>query len=368
MGKSSTPSVTPTSTLTGSQQNFLSDLLGYVEGAKSGGGVNQVGIGVTPYGGQLTPAAQPLQTGSWDLVQQMLQGNAPGQTQAQNVETSIAQPWDPTFATNEWTQAIQAPAMQNWNQNLLPSILEKYAGSNAAGGGNAAKAVTDEAVNLQTGLESNLASTLLSDKTTSNNQALTAGSDLYGNLSQILTGASGGGTQQYGVQSSADTAAQQNWSTGQPYNNPWLSMGLGGTSVNALENVVSPSIGQEMAGMEMGTAQSTLAPCCFIFTEANGGTLDPIAREYRDALMTPRNRRGYYRLAEKLVPWMRKSKLIAAAVKGCMVNPMMKAGKWYRDRKGVFPAPSLAAGFFWLAVYDVLGSGGQFKRSNGELI
>jgi hypothetical protein len=113
-------------------------------------------------------------------------------------------------------------------------------------------------------------------------------------------------------------------------------------------------------------AASSGGGCCFIFIEANGGTLDPLVREYRDDLMTPRNRRGYYRLADKLVPWMRKNKLARKAVEWCMVNPMMKAGRWYKER-GRFPAFSLLTGFFWLTVYDLMGIG-AYQRKTGELI
>ena len=315
MGKSSSPTVTPTSTLTGGQKQFLNSLMGYIDGT-SGGGTNQVGQGVTPYSGQLTPGAQSLQQGEWGLVQQMLSGNAPGQVQANAVDTSLAKPWDPTQATQEWTKAIQDPAMQNWNQNLLPSILEKYAGQGAAGGGNAAKTVTDQATQLQTGLESNLASTLMSDKTTSNNQALTASNDMYTQLQQILSGASGGGAEQYNVQNAQDTALQKNWSSAQAYNNPWLNIGMGGEGVNAIENIVTPSImpslvgaggtlgaASMMSGGSGGFANSALGSlgCCFIFIAANGGVLHPIVRKYRDEHMTEQNRRGYYRIDRKSV-------------------------------------------------------------------
>ena len=349
--------------------------MGYITG-KTEGSTNQVGTGVAPYSGQLTPGAQPLQSGEWSMENQMLQGNAPGQAQATAVDTSLAKPWDPTEATQEWTKAIQDPAMQNWNQNLLPSILEKYAGADAAGGGNAAKTVTDQAMQLQTGLESNLASTLLSDKSTSNSQALGASQDIYSHLQQILSGASGGGSEQYNVGQAQDTALQKNWETAQPYNNPWLSLGTGGENVTAMQNIVTPnqsilpaaiSAGASVAPSLISTVAPMLAGCCFIFIAANDGVLHPIVRRYRDEHMTEQNRRGYYKLSDWLVPKMKKHKLVYHAVRFLMTEPMTSYGKWFygASTRGEKFRP-LAK--FWLKVFDWMGRGKRYVRSNGEVI
>ena len=229
---SSSPTVTKTSNLTAGQKKYLNTLMDYV--------TPQIGQGVASYSGELTPSANTTQTGEWNLANQMLSGTAPGQAQATSTETALAKAWDPTEATAEWKKAIEAPTLQTWNDTTLPSILEKFAGSNAAGGGNAAKTVTQEATKLQTGLESNLASTLLSDKSTSNAQALTASNQLYSQLQDTLSAASTAGTEKYNVGQAADTAAQKNWSSSQAYNNPWLQLASGGLNTNALTNIVTP--------------------------------------------------------------------------------------------------------------------------------
>lgn len=106
--------------------------------------------------------------------------------------------------------------------------------------------------------------------------------------------------------------------------------------------------------------------CCFIFIEANGGTLNPVVRRYRDEHMNERNRRGYYRLADKLVPLMQKYKIIYHATRFLMTEPMTCYGKYFYglNRAGKMFKP-LAK--FWLGVFNRLGYG-KYTRSNGEVI
>lgn len=107
--------------------------------------------------------------------------------------------------------------------------------------------------------------------------------------------------------------------------------------------------------------------CCFIFLEENDGILDSVARRARDELMTPKNRRGYYKLSEVLVPLMRKYNSVKFAVRWGMVKPMLMAGKWkYGQNKiGKLCAP---IAHFWLGIFDYLGGDHPFRRENGEVV
>jgi hypothetical protein len=107
--------------------------------------------------------------------------------------------------------------------------------------------------------------------------------------------------------------------------------------------------------------------CCFIFIEADDGVLHRIARRARDELMTPKNRRGYYKLSEVLVPLMRKSPVVKFLVKWGMVNPMISFGKWkYGENKiGKLFKP---VADFWFNTFDYLGGDHPFKRENGEMV
>lgn len=109
--------------------------------------------------------------------------------------------------------------------------------------------------------------------------------------------------------------------------------------------------------------------CCFIFLEARygNGTMDKVVRRYRDENMTVRNCRGYYRMAEVLVPLMRKYPLAKLAVRLLMTDPLVSYGKWYygEGRIGWIFAPVKT---FWLGVFDLVGGDHEFIRENGEVV
>jgi hypothetical protein len=120
-------------------------------------------------------------------------------------------------------------------------------------------------------------------------------------------------------------------------------------------------------GQGIGMIASKFIPCCWIFLASTGGHLDPVVRRYRDEHVTERNRRGYYRLAEWIVPKMQGSRVVRSLVKWGMVEPMTSYGRWHYGigRIGVLFAPVAK---FWLGVYSLLGLGRPIVRSNGEVI
>lgn len=99
--------------------------------------------------------------------------------------------------------------------------------------------------------------------------------------------------------------------------------------------------------------------CCFIFAAA--GPLHPVVRRYRDEHMTTRNRRGYCWLADRLVPMMESSPVVLWLVRRLMTDPMTRFGEWYygQSKTGWLCAPFTA---FWMAVYNVLGMRGPYRR------
>lgn len=109
--------------------------------------------------------------------------------------------------------------------------------------------------------------------------------------------------------------------------------------------------------------------CCFIMLEARygDGTMDNVVRRYRDEYMTDRNRRGYYKLAEVLVPLMRKSKVFKWIVTKTFADPLVSYGKYYygENKHGVIFAPVKS---FWMKVFDVIGGDTEFIRENGEVV
>lgn len=109
--------------------------------------------------------------------------------------------------------------------------------------------------------------------------------------------------------------------------------------------------------------------CCFIMLEARygNGVMDEVVRRYRDEHVTPRNRRGYYKLAEVFVPLMRKSKLFKFAVSKLFADPLVSFAKWYygQNKHGWVFKPVEG---FWMNVFDLLGEDVPFIRENGEVV
>lgn len=123
--------------------------------------------------------------------------------------------------------------------------------------------------------------------------------------------------------------------------------------------VMSPVLGSQ--ANKQGAAMSAIGNiCCFIFI-AGHGYLHPIVRKYRDLKMNRQNRRGYYWLSDRLVPWMSNIKYIKTLVNLLMVKPMTSYGKYYFgiNRIGVIFIPITA---FWLLTYSMLGHRPPYRR------
>lgn len=120
------------------------------------------------------------------------------------------------------------------------------------------------------------------------------------------------------------------------------------------------------AQVEAAEAQDS-GLCCFIFLEADDGVLHRIARRARDEMMTPRNRRGYYKLSEVFVPLMRKSSVFKFIVKWTMVRPMISFGK-FKYNEGRVGRLFKPVADFWFSIFEYLGQDHPFKRENGELV
>lgn len=118
-----------------------------------------------------------------------------------------------------------------------------------------------------------------------------------------------------------------------------------------------------------GGAGGGAGGCCFIMLEARygDGTMDAVVRRYRDEHITDRNKRGYYKLAEVLVPLMRESKLFKFLVAKTFADPLVSYGKWHygQNKHGWIFKPVQK---FWMKVFNVLGTDTKFIRENGQTV
>jgi hypothetical protein len=131
--------------------------------------------------------------------------------------------------------------------------------------------------------------------------------------------------------------------------------------------------GSAAAGIGAGLALAFL--CCWIFMEVYGKELDEIVRRYRNEKMTLRNRRGYYRMSEFLIPLMRKSWVLKQIVRYGFCEPLLAYGRWYYAHEVRTPSIWRHLGWVfapvkavWMTTLDVLGGSKEFVRANGEAI
>jgi len=132
------------------------------------------------------------------------------------------------------------------------------------------------------------------------------------------------------------------------------------------------TVGHIVSGIAKAVSSvvKVISKCCFIMLESRygDGTMDEVVRRYRDEKMTERNRRGYYKVAEVLVPMMRKSKVVKWLVAKTMTDPLVSYGKYYygKNKHGWIFKPVEK---FWMWVFDTVGEENvQFIRENGEII
>jgi len=156
-------------------------------------------------------------------------------------------------------------------------------------------------------------------------------------------------------------------------------------AVNAVNGLIGGGGGSQNAEGEGGGGGGLLSSlCCFsaaavpavgadlgarevVAACALGALLVPGAvREFRDQHAPLVVKRGYYRLAEKLVPRMRRPR-VHALVRGLMVEPLTRYARWRMRGEGMGWVCWPAA-VFWFSAFTVLGVGGSMRRSNGEIV
>ena len=143
-------------------------------------------------------------------------------------------------------------------------------------------------------------------------------------------------------------------------------LGVRGQDIGGLSELIGLSMPQIVAGQKSKQFGAQAGLCCFIFIEAHGSLLD-IVRRYRDEHMTEKNRRGYYKVADKIVPIMKRSKAFKLLIRLVMTAPMVSYGKYYYG-KGKIGLAFKPVAKLWLGMFDWIGGDTPYIRKNGEVI
>ena len=121
-----------------------------------------------------------------------------------------------------------------------------------------------------------------------------------------------------------------------------------------------------LAAAEASKPSQSNSGCCWIMLEARygDGTMDLVVRKYRDEHMTDRNKRGYYKFAEVIVPLMRRYKAVQKLIEWTFGDPLVKYGGWYYgDNKWGWIFTPIKS--FWMGLFNVIGKETEFIRKWG---
>lgn len=170
--------------------------------------------------------------------------------------------------------------------------------------------------------------------------------------------------------------------------------GMGGTEVG---NSSPTGIGAETGGTGMGVGMGGGSACCFITLESpqsnvymagivamlltlsfigrqSDDTMNGVVRRYRDEALTQRQRRGYYKISERLYSGMCGFSPMAGLVRLCMTLPMVHHMSAHfgrpqgRASRFVAMTASRWVTKAWLAAFHVIGGTRPFVRRNGETV
>lgn len=144
--------------------------------------------------------------------------------------------------------------------------------------------------------------------------------------------------------------------------------GMEGASRSQTAGYAADTQANAAKGTAYVQAMSQMMPkspnCCFIFLAAEG-VLDPVVRKYRNEFATVKMVRGYCRLADVLVPLMKKSKIVKYIIQYTMTKPLTCYGRFHYgyNKLGFIFYPVRN---FWFSVFKHLGNIPYYIRHNTE--
>ena len=133
-------------------------------------------------------------------------------------------------------------------------------------------------------------------------------------------------------------------------------------------------------GWKAKTAKNVLDPVGFVAekagciivtvcTDRNSPEVN-LTREYRDKFMTPEQLRGYYMIAEKVVPWINRSRIIKYLVKRLLVDRLVEYGEFVLGKTKIIPSfiSCLITDWFMDKCERKGKTVQSFIRNNGEVV
>lgn len=207
--------------------------------------------------GEMPPGASQLQEQLFGALSGGETGGAGSAIQAgsEYLDRLLSQDYDPTAGQEYWEQAFQKPMMQQWEQEIMPSIAEKYGGAGAISSSGFNRAMGQAGANMQTQLGGQLADVLYQGQQAHKGRQL-QGAGLSQQLAGLL-GQAGGEQRNIGL---------QQWESQQPWGNPWLNFLPLALGTRAFENYAQQPYQQ---ASPWGSAMSSLGTLGSLYAYKN---------------------------------------------------------------------------------------------------
>jgi hypothetical protein len=146
---------------------------------------------------------------------------------------------------------------------------------------------------------------------------------------------------------------------------------LGGAAAGAAAGtVIFPGVGTAV-GAVIGGISGFIENTCIIVTACHGRDSEEvnITREYRDKFMDRDSIRGYYMIAESIVPTMEKSEELTKLVKLGLVDKLIEYGKFKLGYDDYLTEEAKDITELFLDLCNKIGkSVDKFTRANGEVV
>lgn len=201
------------------QEELLDTLLEFMEG--------QFGQGVPSYPGRRVAPMSPAMERIDEMLMGFLGGEHPTRGMMMDRFEDIMQPFSPEETQQWWEGAVKQPALRTWRQDVVPDIMEEFAGLNALDSGASRRAVAESGADVMGDIDAILANTMFGERQAHRGRQLQAMPQMMQYereplawLGQAMPISQMG----RGVEQQQLTADYQDWLMEQPYANPWLEM------------------------------------------------------------------------------------------------------------------------------------------------
>jgi hypothetical protein len=144
----------------------------------------------------------------------------------------------------------------------------------------------------------------------------------------------------------------------------WAMGAMMGTAAGPVGMAVGAAVGA-VVGLVSGKSGCIIVTAC---TDSNSYEVN-VARQYRDKFLDRDQLRGYYALAERIVPILEKNARIKSQVKSRLVDRLIDYGEWKLDLKKKKPLiASVIVSKAFLGLCKTVGFVlPEYVRLNGEV-